>query len=216
MGKFRQPLLYAIVIGFVAISAFLIANGEVLGGAMGLCFFGGCGIVFLAEPAGGYGRKAAALRRAGDADAVRFGFNRPHLAVMALGVVLMGAGAGLMGLLGAPKWFAWPAGALALIGAVMLAWRAFDRRPVVTIDATGFFDRRILHAPLRWEHAAAISFTDTFGLPFMTLHPAEGAPVSARRRRLRVTDMQLDGALADMLAAIHRFRPQINILAPED
>ncbi|MES1203475.1 MAG: hypothetical protein ABUS57_18720 [Pseudomonadota bacterium] len=212
----RQTFLYAITAGFVAISLFLIVRGESLGGAMGLCFFGGCGIVFLAEPAGVYGRKTAAIRRAGDAAAARFGFNRPHLAVMALGAVLMGAGAGLLGLLGAPKWFAWPAGALALIGALMLAWRAFDRRPVVTIDATGFFDRRILRAPLRWDQTAALSFTGAFGLPFMTLHPAEGAPVSARKRRLRITDMQLDGTLADILAAIHRVRPQINILAPED
>ncbi|MES1203776.1 MAG: hypothetical protein ABUS57_20260 [Pseudomonadota bacterium] len=216
MGKFRQPLLYAITAGFVAISVFMIASGESLGGAMGLCFFGGCAIVFLAEPAGVYGRKAASIRRAVDAQAVQFGFNRPHLAVMALGGVLMGAGAGLMGLLGAPKWFAWPAGALALVGALMLASRAFDRRPVVMIDATGFFDRRILRAPLRWEHTDALGFAGAFGLPFMTLHPADGAPVSAHKRRLRVTDMQLDGGLADMLAAIHRFRPQINILAPED
>jgi hypothetical protein len=84
MGKFRQPLLYAITAGFVAISVFMIASGESLGGAMGLCFFGGCAIVFLAEPAGVYGRKAASIRRAVDAQAVQFGFNRPHLAVMAL------------------------------------------------------------------------------------------------------------------------------------
>ena len=159
MGKFRQPLLYVITAGLVAISLYLIASGEIVGGAMGLCFFGGCGTVLLAEPAGVYGRKAAAGRRAGDADVVRFAFNRPHMAVMALGGVLMGAGAGLMGLLGAPIWFAWPAGAIALIGALMLASRAIDRRPVVTIEATGFFDRRILRAPLRWEHTAALSFT---------------------------------------------------------
>ncbi len=41
MGRLRNILLYAIVIGFVAISLFMLAVGETLMGAMGLCFFGG-------------------------------------------------------------------------------------------------------------------------------------------------------------------------------
>lgn len=216
MGKFRPFFLGAIVVAFVAISLFMIAVGDTLIGAMGLCFFGGCGVVFLAAPAGQQGRKAANRGRAADSSAVRFGFNAPHLAVMALGGLLMGVGAVLMSVMGAPVWVAWPAAALGLACALALAWRAADKRPVVIVDAAGLFDRRILRAPLRWEDIHALSFDGPFGVAFLTIHPAEGTALSTRKRQLRIGDVQLDGSLSDILAAIHRFRPQIIILAPGD
>jgi hypothetical protein len=121
-----------------------------------------------------------------------------------------------MAALDAPIWVAGPAAALGLVCALGLGWRATDRRPVVVIDADSLFDRRILRTPLRWEDIHALSFEGPFGLPFMTVHPVEGTPLSTRKRQLRIGDTQLDGSLADILAAIHRFRPQTNILAPDD
>jgi hypothetical protein len=78
------------------------------------------------------------------------------------------------------------------------------------------FDRRILRAPLHWDDIHALSFDGSFGPPFITIHPAEGTALSTRKRQLRIGDTQLDGSLADVLAAIHRFRPQMIIAAPED
>ncbi len=91
-----------------------------------------------------------------------------------------------------------------------LGWRAADRKPVVAIDEEGLFDRRILPAPLRWEHIRALSLDSPFGLPFLVVHPVEGSPLSKSKRPLRIGDMQLDGSLADILAAIHRFRRRLS------
>lgn len=216
MGQFRQILLYAIVIGFVTIGVFMIAAGETMMGMMALCFFGGCGVVFLAEPAGRHGRRQAEKRRAVSAKATTFHFNAFHLGVMALGGGLMATGAGFMAANGAPVWVAWPAIVLGAATALLLAWRATDRRPVVVIDAKGLFDRRLLRAPLRWDDIYALDFDGSYGVPFMVIHPVEGAALSTRKRQLRIADTLLDGTLADMLAAIHHFRPQVIIVAPDD
>lgn len=220
---------------FLTISAIFVAGGVLLlvyahhdpeklrVGLTTILFFGGCAVVGLAELRKDNDRDAARARRAQELNAATFKLNGAHLQPMALGAALMGAGGALMGTLGAPIWLAWLCGVFFGGGGLFMGFIAFDRRRYVVVDSEGVFDRRLFRSKAPWTSIQAISID--WNLGSIELHLAEGAAATPCARpflvlrppqRLRISASVLDGGLDEVLAAIHRFRPDITMLSDLD
>lgn len=205
----RAILLLIMSAAFAVIGFAMAVTGErELGAAVGF-FFGGCACVFGGQLVGAREIAEANQRRATSLTA-DFAIARGRTSLTALGGGLMGSGAGLMGGAGAPEWLGW----VGLIGGMTcffaLAPKTFDRRAQLSFNSYAITWPRLFNAPLPWTAIAGISFSPAG----IELHAAEGAPnpkpsLFGAPKRVIVTDHLLDGDLAAILAAIHRFHPTI-------
>jgi hypothetical protein len=209
----RVFLLLGVSLAFVAASVFFALNGEFEAGAAVGLFFGGCAFVFAADLVGAGERKAANERRARSLYA-EFYLARGRIRLVALGGALMGAGAGLMGAVGAPVWVSWAGAVGGLACFFALASRSFDRSAQLTFDQNSLTWPRLFMAPLPWSAIAAISIEPTG----IELHAAPGAPAPKPGlfgkvpKRIIVTEHLLDGDLAALLGALHRFKPNVQVM----
>jgi len=160
-------------------------------------------------------------------DAVHFHWDRGKarviaaggIAVAALGLALLlqeDAGAKVLGLLWTLSF-----GALSLT----LLRRARDPAPVVTVDAAGLIDRRLLDHIIPWSEIEAVERIEAEHVVVVGLELKRSSPLfgelSALHRLMRwpnrlfrfpslsIAMNALNGSAADLLDAIARFRPDL-------
>ncbi|MBS0296787.1 MAG: hypothetical protein JSR45_10775 [Proteobacteria bacterium] len=210
----RLLLLLLAAAAFVAIGLSMIRTGDQSGwGAV--IFFGTCAIAMPMMLVRTYrkSRYTAGALRAG---------RQPIEA--ALGV-LIGLGMALGSLAMAkfspenPKalLIGYGGGGFFMLASASRVWRLFDGRPVIVVDAQGYFDRRAMRAPIRWAQVQAVSTTRIRGQLMFTLQTT--APDSTMSWTTRVADAfgfrpynisatGLDCTQADLLVAIQQHSPQ--------
>lgn len=215
----RNVLLTLIGLSFVALSIFLMAVGKEPWTSpdpwSGLLFFAGCAVVGIADIVSSQ-RPAAP-----EVTAERVVLRYERLRMGALGLV--GAGwfaAGVIGLWGTvfPAWLAWMLAAFGGLVAVVLLPIGLDGRPKVVVDAQGIADYRRLTRKIAWGDLSAISYSTASGMPTVELRlndshayldkrPSFGRLLGHTIDPLHINTFNLDGTLADILAAIERFAP---------
>lgn len=117
----------------------------------------------------------------------------------------------------------WIATLLALV--LVLLRRARSRDPVVRIDAQGILDRRISDQVIPWDDIKSVGALEAEQVTFVGIDLKSDARVFAslhpihrvmrlpnrllRFPALSIAMHALDGSSADVVAAIHRFRPDL-------
>ncbi len=224
----RNALLTLISLIFCALALIMLLTGAPDDRLMGigcLCFFGGCALI-------GASLLSADLRKPSapeklPAQIVRFHFDRWFHLAFGLASWGMTAGAVIFALRAPIMWIAaGPALIVFGLGGALLLGRAMDRKPVVTIDAGGVIDRRIMSAPAPWPAIEAAGFPSIGPIQHLQLI-VNDARIYRRTRKgifawtgrgavsgqsILIAFQGLDATLAQALAAIGAHKPGILIL----
>lgn len=215
---------------FCLVAIFLLVAGEASDRGMligVLAFFGGCLIVGASLLAGDLTNKRG-MKPGAETGDVRFRY--APLFHLAFGAASLGMTFGAVTFALESPWMwivAAPALALFGLGGLMFLHRAlFDRKVVVSINADGIMDRRILARAVPWDRLEAVGFPEIGPVQYLMLAVADAKSHARPRGKLsswlgrgQVTEGQiliafqgLDGALTDALAAIGARKPDVVVL----
>jgi hypothetical protein len=216
--RWRLLRLSPLFLVFIGIGIWMASRGEVL--AWPLMLFFGAGLLIMPLTVARSFRRPRYLGG-------RFEARRVPLdtAIAAIGSAMMGAG-GL--------WMAWVAspdartvllaggGLFFLLVASLKVLELADSRPIITIDQTGYFDRRAMFHPIPWTAAERLDQQSYRGNSWFAL-VATGQDKNARLMTRLGTAMGsggfslqvngLDCTQADLLAAVDAWAPRLTATA---